>query len=98
MIRDDETVRPVTIHLVSTGDNAAQMRRIESITAYLKDAGLSESQMRFETGLNGESYHPSAPELANWARPIRLKPAQRRRRSRRRTRRLHRAGPGYMAK
>jgi hypothetical protein len=65
MIRDDESVRPVTIHLASVADSAAQMRRIESITAYLKDAGLNESQMRFETGLNGESYHPSAPDLAN---------------------------------
>ena len=67
MIRNDEAVRPVTIHLAGAGgaDNAATMRRIQSITAYLKDNGIPESQMRFETGANAATYHPSAPELAN---------------------------------
>jgi hypothetical protein len=65
MLRDEETVRPLTVHLAATSDRNVQMRRIESITAYLKDAGLTESQMRFETGLNDASFHPSAPELAN---------------------------------
>ena len=64
MMRDDETVRPLTIHL-APADSTVTMRRIESVTAYLKDNGVTESQMRFETGLSGESYHPSAPELAN---------------------------------
>jgi hypothetical protein len=65
MLRDDESVRPVTIHLAPAGEQNVQMRRIESVTAYLKDSGLTEAQMRFETGLNDASYHPSAPGLAN---------------------------------
>ena len=65
MIRNDETIRPVTIHMASAADNAVNMRRIESVTAYLKDNGLTESQMRFETGANAASYHAAAPELAN---------------------------------
>jgi hypothetical protein len=65
MIRNDETIRPVTIHLASAADNAINMRRIESVTAYLKDNGLTESQMRFETGANAASYHAAAPDLAN---------------------------------
>lgn len=65
MIRNDETVGPVTIYLASSAENAVNMRRIESITAYLKDNGLTESQMRFETGANAATYHAAAPDLAN---------------------------------
>jgi len=65
MIRNDETIRPVTIHMASAADSAVNMRRIESVTAYLKDNGLIESQMRFETGANAASYHAAAPDLAN---------------------------------
>jgi hypothetical protein len=41
------------------------MRRIEAVTAYLKDNGLSDQQMNFVSGLNDESYHPAALDLAN---------------------------------
>jgi hypothetical protein len=65
MIRNDESVRPVTIYLASSAENTANMRRIESVSAYLKDNGLAESQMRFETGANAATYHAAAPDLAN---------------------------------
>ncbi|MGB7156618.1 MAG: hypothetical protein WBD40_01050 [Tepidisphaeraceae bacterium] len=68
MIRDDETVRPVTIHMAPTKDMPVTIRRMESVTAYLKDAGLSDAQIQFETGLNEDSFHPAAPELANLAK------------------------------
>jgi len=65
MLSDDEVVRPVTVHMEPASDQAASMRRMESVTAYLKDNGLTDSQIRFVTGLNERSYHPSAPNLAN---------------------------------
>ena len=39
------------------------MRRIESITAYLKDNGLTESQMQFKTGANGGVVPPGRTGL-----------------------------------
>jgi hypothetical protein len=65
MIRNDESVRPVTIYMATAADQTVNMRRIESVTAYLKDNGLTESQMRFETGANAATYHAAAPDLAN---------------------------------
>ena len=65
MLGNDETVRPVTVHMAPTADRDALMRRIESVTAYLRDNGLTDAQMHFVSGLNDASYHPSAPDLAN---------------------------------
>ena len=65
MISDDETVRPVTIHMIALKDMSVTVRRMESVTAYLKDAGLTDAQIKFETGLKPGNYHPAAPELAN---------------------------------
>jgi hypothetical protein len=65
MLGDDESVRPLTIHMAPTADRSDLMRRIEAVTAYLKDNGLSDQQMHFVSGLNDGSYHPAAPDLAN---------------------------------
>ena len=65
MLSDDESIRPLTIHMAPTADRSALMRRIEAVTAYLKDNGLSDQQMHFVSGLNDASYHPAAPALAN---------------------------------
>lgn len=65
MMRDEESVRPLTVHMAPLADRDALLRRIESVTAYLKDNGLTDSQMHFVSGLNNESYHPSAQGLAN---------------------------------
>jgi hypothetical protein len=65
MLGNNETVRPVTVHMAPIADRDALLRRIESVTAYLKDNGLTDGQMHFVSGLNEASYHPSAPELAN---------------------------------
>jgi hypothetical protein len=65
MMRDVESVRPLTVHMASAPSRDALMRRIESVTAYLKDNGLTEQQMNFMSGPNGESFHPVAPELNN---------------------------------
>ena len=65
MLRDEESVRPLTVHMTPAPDRATVLRRIESVTAYLKDNGLSDQQMHFVSGLNESSYHPSAPALAN---------------------------------
>ncbi len=65
MLRDEESIRPLTVHMASTPDRAALLRRIESVTAYLKDNGLPDQQMKFVSDLNDASYHPSAPALAN---------------------------------
>jgi hypothetical protein len=65
MLSDDESVRPLTIHMAPAADRSALMRRIEAVTAYLKDNGLSDQQMNFMSGLNDASYHPAAPDLAN---------------------------------
>lgn len=65
MLANEETVRPLTIHLAPMADRSALMRRIESVTAYLKDNGLNDAQLHFVTGLNDASYHSSASDLAN---------------------------------
>ena len=65
MLRDDEAVRPVTIHMAATADRSVLMRRIEAVTAYLKDNGLSDQQIHFASELNDGSYHSAAPDLAN---------------------------------
>jgi hypothetical protein len=65
MLTDDESVRPLTIHMAQTSDRSVLMRRIEAVTAYLKDNGLGDQQMHFVSGLNDASYHPAAPDLAN---------------------------------
>ncbi len=65
MLGNDETIRPLTIHMAPMSNRDALIRRIESITAYLKDNGLSDAQMHFVSGLNDDSYHPSAPDLTN---------------------------------
>ena len=65
MLSDDEAVRPVTIHMAATADRSVLMRRIEAVTAYLKDNGLNDQQINFVSELNDASYHPAAPDLAN---------------------------------
>jgi len=65
MLSDDEAVRPVTIHMAATSDRSVLMRRIEAVTAYLKDNGLNDQQINFVSELNDASYHPAAPDLAN---------------------------------
>ena len=65
LLRDDEAVRPVTIHMAATADRLVLMRRIEAVTAYLKDNGLNDQQIHFVSELNADSYHPAAPDLAN---------------------------------
>ena len=51
--------------MAQTSDRSVLMRRIEAVTAYLKDNGLGDQQMHFVSGLNDASYHPAAPDLAN---------------------------------
>lgn len=75
MLGNDETVRPLTIHMAPASDRTALLRRIESITAYLKDNGLTDGQMRFVSALNDDSYHPSAPALANLRKTDSAEPA-----------------------
>ena len=58
-------MRPVTIHMAPTADRSVLMRRIEAVTAYLKDNGLNDQQINFVSELNDGSYHPAAPDLAN---------------------------------
>jgi hypothetical protein len=65
MLRDDESVRPLTVHIAPAPDRDVLLRRIESVTAYLKDNGLTDQQMHFVSGLNDASYHRSASGLAN---------------------------------
>ena len=65
MLGNDEVVRPLAIHMAPAADHDALMRRMESVTAYLKDQGLTDAQMHFVSGLSDASYHPSGPDLAN---------------------------------
>jgi hypothetical protein len=75
MMSDDETVRPLTVHMAAAPDRHTLMRRIESVTAYLKDHGLTDEQIRFVSGLNDASYHPAAPGLAHLRKLERDEPA-----------------------
>lgn len=64
MLADDDTAEPVVFYLNFPGDDALRSSKQDSILAYVKAKGMSDSQVRFVQGSNPATHHPAAEDLA----------------------------------
>lgn len=71
MLRDDDVCEPLIVYLDVPEDDDFRMEREEDVTAYLRDAGLRDSQIRLLSGHNPRNETPvvllSPPAGANAA-------------------------------
>lgn len=65
MVRGAEVDQVVNVHLAGDGAHDLLVRRMRSVTAYLKDQGLPDEQIAFTEGLNDRTYTPAAMGLRN---------------------------------
>jgi len=60
---------PVAVYLnVPTDDKALYASREASVTRYLKDAGLADSQMKVVAGANPDAWSPSEKQIEKFSR------------------------------
>ena len=65
MVRDEHSAEPMRVYLnLDERDGASRDRRAAAL-AFLKDAGLAESQVEIVFGQNPENWSPAARQLQN---------------------------------
>lgn len=68
VVRGKQSDEAVVVRLQDASDHDRVVRRMESVAAYLKDAGLQDDQIVFSDTFNDATYTPAALGLANLAK------------------------------
>jgi hypothetical protein len=65
MLADDTGEKTMKVYLVKLGEGATLDARKKAINDYLKDGLRPDEKLELVNGINPDTYHPTAPTLAN---------------------------------
>ncbi len=69
MLRNGDSITPLVVYLDLPEEEAQTALRRQTVLAYLKDRGLTEEQVHFQSGPNPKSSSPVAPLLMQQGAP-----------------------------